>query len=52
MMNALTGIHPYLQTPVLPALSSVCMTFARYAQLKNMCGRPWILAALCICGAG
>ena len=52
MMNALTGIHPYLQTPVLPTLSSVCMTFARYAQLKNMCGRPWILAALCICGAG
>lgn len=43
MLNALTGIQPILQIPVPPTLSRVCMTFARYAQLKDVCGRPWIL---------
>lgn len=46
MLNALTGIPPLLQILVLLTLSNVFMTFAWYAHLKDMSGRPWILAAL------
>src|SRR5687768_9626858 len=35
-----------LQTTVLLALSNVFMTFAWYAHLRNLAGRPWIVAAL------
>jgi uncharacterized protein len=35
-----------LQTVVLLALSNVFMTFAWYAHLRNLSGRPWIVAAL------
>lgn len=34
------------QTVLLLALSNVFMTFAWYAHLKNLAGRPWIVAAL------
>lgn len=46
MLNALTGIPPFLQTLVLLSLSNVFMTFAWYAHLKDMSGKPWIIAAL------
>ena len=46
MLNALAGIPPFLQTLMLLTLSNVFMTFAWYAHLKDMSGRPWILAAL------
>ena len=41
-MNA----HPVLSTVVLLALSNVFMTFAWYGHLKNLGGKPWIVAAL------
>ena len=34
-----------LRTAVLLALSNVFMTFAWYAHLKNLSGRPWYVAA-------
>lgn len=34
------------KTVILLGLSNVFMTFAWYAHLKNMAGRPWIAAAL------
>src|SRR6187549_2798667 len=34
------------KTIVLLTLSNVFMTFAWYAHLKNLSGRPWIVAAL------
>ena len=40
------NLSPYLLTPLLLVLSNVFMTFAWYAHLKNMSGKPWILAAL------
>ncbi|MFM6988386.1 MAG: DMT family protein [Arenimonas sp.] len=46
MLNALAGIPPFLQTLVLLTLSNVFMTFAWYAHLKDMSGKPWMLAAL------
>jgi uncharacterized protein len=46
MLNALTHIPPLLQTLVLLTLSNIFMTFAWYAHLKNMSGKPWIIAAL------
>ncbi|MFH1463603.1 MAG: DMT family protein [Pseudomonadota bacterium] len=42
----LSGIPVVLQTAALLALSNVFMTFAWYAHLKNLGGRPWIVAAL------
>jgi uncharacterized protein (DUF486 family) len=38
-------------TVTLPVLSNVFMTFAWYAHLKDMSGRAWYAAALCIVGA-
>jgi uncharacterized protein (DUF486 family) len=35
-----------LQTVVLLTASNVFMTFAWYAHLRNLSGRPWYLAAL------
>jgi uncharacterized protein (DUF486 family) len=35
-----------LQTTLLLALSNVFMTFAWYAHLKNLSGKPWLIAAL------
>jgi uncharacterized protein (DUF486 family) len=35
-----------LQTTGLLALSNVFMTFAWYAHLKNLSGRPWYIAAI------
>lgn len=45
---------PHMTTPIPPAftaialltLSNVFMTFAWYAHLKNLSGRPWFIAAL------
>jgi uncharacterized protein len=40
-------INPaYIRTIGLLALSNVFMTFAWYAHLRNLAGRPWYLAAL------
>jgi len=35
-----------LQTSVLLVLSNVFMTFAWYAHLRNLSGKPWYVAAL------
>ena len=35
-----------VQTAALLALSNLFMTFAWYAHLKNLAGKPWIVAAL------
>ena len=35
-----------LRTTILLVLSNVFMTFAWYAHLKNLSGRPWYVAAL------
>ena len=35
-----------MQTTGLLALSNVFMTFAWYAHLKNLSGRPWYIAAI------
>ena len=35
-----------LQTTLLLVCSNVFMTFAWYAHLKDMSGRPWFIAAL------
>lgn len=39
-------MHPILTSAVLLALSNVFMTFAWYAHLKELSGKPWIVAAL------
>ena len=39
-------LPPALTAIVLLTLSNVFMTFAWYAHLKNLSGRPWIIAAL------
>jgi len=39
-------IPPALAATALLVLSNVFMTFAWYAHLKNLSGRPWIVAAL------
>lgn len=36
---------PYLTTILLLCLSNVFMTFAWYGHLKNLSGRPWLIAA-------
>ena len=43
-MPALTS--PYVLPILMLIASNVFMTFAWYAHLKDMSGRPWILAAL------
>ena len=40
------SIPPALAATALLVLSNVFMTFAWYAHLKNLSGRPWIVAAL------
>ncbi|MDH5526655.1 MAG: DMT family protein [Nitrospirota bacterium] len=35
-----------LKTAILLSLSNVFMTFAWYAHLKDMSGKPWLVAAL------
>ncbi len=35
-----------LKTIILLTISNVFMTFARYAHLKNLSHKPWIIAAL------
>jgi uncharacterized protein len=37
---------PSIQTIVLLTASNVFMTFAWYAHLRNLSGRPWYLAAI------
>ncbi|MFO1401509.1 MAG: DMT family protein [Steroidobacteraceae bacterium] len=39
-------MRPYLTTIALLSLSNVFMTFAWYAHLKELRGRPWFVAAL------
>ena len=39
-------MSPVLATTLLLTASNVFMTFAWYAHLKNLAGRPWYLAAL------
>jgi uncharacterized protein (DUF486 family) len=39
-------MNPYVSTTVLLIMSNVFMTFAWYGHLKNLSGRPWIVAAL------
>ncbi len=39
-------MRPYLLTIGLLCCSNVFMTFAWYGHLKNLSGRPWLLAAL------
>lgn len=46
MLNLFTQIPPLLQTLILLTLSNIFMTFAWYAHLKNLSGKPWIIAAL------
>ena len=39
-------MNPIVRTVVLLTLSNVFMTFAWYAHLRNLAGRPWFIAAL------
>ncbi len=39
-------MHPILASAGLLLLSNVFMTFAWYAHLKELSGKPWIVAAL------
>lgn len=39
-------MSPILRTTLLLTLSNVFMTFAWYAHLKDLAGRPWYIAAL------
>lgn len=39
-------MRPYLITIGLLACSNVFMTFAWYGHLKNLSGKPWLIAAL------
>ncbi len=39
-------MRPYITTVVLLSLSNVFMTFAWYGHLKNLSGKPWVIAAL------
>ena len=39
-------MSPALSAIALLTLSNVFMTFAWYAHLKNLAGKPWIIAAL------
>ena len=40
------NIPVFLQSAGLLVLSNVFMTFAWYAHLKNLSGKPWFIAAL------
>jgi uncharacterized protein len=39
-------VNPVISATLLLMASNVFMTFAWYAHLKNLAGRPWYLAAL------
>jgi uncharacterized protein (DUF486 family) len=39
-------LDKFLITTIMLVLSNVFMTFAWYAHLKNLSGKPWIIAAL------
>ena len=41
----------FWQAAGLVVLSNVFMTFAWYAHLKTLGGKPWLVAALCIVAA-
>ncbi|MBI5335648.1 MAG: DMT family protein [Burkholderiales bacterium] len=45
-MNLLSSLPIPLQTIGLLVASNVFMTFAWYGHLKNLSGKPWIVAAL------
>lgn len=45
-MNLLSSLPIPLQTIGLLLASNVFMTFAWYGHLKNLSGKPWIVAAL------
>jgi uncharacterized protein (DUF486 family) len=40
------AVNPVISATLLLMASNVFMTFAWYAHLKNLDGRPWYLAAL------
>ena len=46
MLNLLGAMPPFLQSLILLTLANVFMTFAWYAHLKNLSGKPWLIAAL------
>jgi uncharacterized protein len=41
-----SALAPGVQAVILLGLSNVFMTFAWYAHLKNLSGKPWFIAAL------
>ena len=41
----MTSLPVLAQTTILLVLSNVFMTFAWYAHLKNLSGKPWLVAA-------
>jgi len=45
-VETIGAIPPVWRTVFLLVCSNCFMTFAWYAHLKNMAGKPWILAAL------
>jgi uncharacterized protein (DUF486 family) len=45
-MRMFMNLPPAVVAICLLALSNVFMTFAWYAHLKNLSGRPWLVAAL------
>ncbi|MBO4491852.1 MAG: DMT family protein [Lentisphaeria bacterium] len=46
LSEIIVSIPPVWRTVFLLVCSNCFMTFAWYAHLKNMAGKPWILAAL------
>jgi uncharacterized protein len=46
MNNIFNSFPVIVQTAILLALSNIFMTFAWYAHLKNLSGKPWWVAAL------
>lgn len=46
IVEMIGAIPPVWRTVFLLVCSNCFMTFAWYAHLKNMAGKPWILAAL------
>ena len=42
----IASIPPGLKSVVLLSFSNIFMTFAWYAHLKNLSGKPWIIAVL------
>jgi len=46
LLDMIASIPPLWKTVFLLVCSNCFMTFAWYAHLKNMAGKPWVLAAL------